>query len=220
MNKANYILGCCTMRSIASRLKEINNFFYHLVPSHFKGVVEKLKGPKPADHIWCARIAVAVSLRHFQSMTKWKLNVSQQAQSLGISRSVGMKVWNVTFPILNAFSASLPVPLGFVHRSLVVSLKNPSFYIISLKRRVPKACRVRFVLFVVLFWDLFFFLFLEQQCISSASREANILSTLELCSLFFFSSAGSHTWLSVVAAAGELNFRGLADRSKFRSLCL
>jgi len=61
---------------------------------------------------------------------------------------------------------------------------------------------------------------------SSASKEASISSTLELCSLHFCFPAGSHTWLSVVvavAAAGELNFRdvpGLADRSKFRSLPL
>lgn len=49
----------------------------------------------------------------FKSATKWKLNASQQAQSLGISLPVGMEA-------LNAFSASLPVPVGFVYPSLVV----------------------------------------------------------------------------------------------------
>lgn len=86
--------------------------------------MEKLREPKPADHVQCVRKVVVVNLRRFQSTTKQKLNVSQQAQSLGISPSVGVETLNDIFLILNAFSTSLPVPVGFVHLSLMVSLEK------------------------------------------------------------------------------------------------
>lgn len=81
--------------------------------------------PKCGEHIQCVRkILLAVSLRHFQSTAEGKLNVSQQAQSMGISPPVGMEGLNVIFLILNAFSVTLPVPVGFVHLRLVVFLEE------------------------------------------------------------------------------------------------
>lgn len=141
--------------------------------------------------------------------------MSQQAQSLGIFPPVGMEALNVIFLILNAFSVSLTVPVRFVNQSLVMSLEKVRFCIIHLNRSMPKTCGVRFALGFGLFWDfiLGFFASFWNTSISPASKEANIFSTLELCSLHFCFYAGSHIWLSV--AAGELNFRdapGLANR--------
>lgn len=82
-------------------------------------------GPKCAEHIECVRkTLLAVSLGHFQSTAEGKLNVPQQAQSMGISPPVGMEGLNVIILILSAFSAALPVPVGFVHLRLVVSLEE------------------------------------------------------------------------------------------------
>lgn len=83
-----------------------------------------LLGPKRAEHSQCAKERKVVSLRHSESTAEGKLNVSQQAQSMGISPPVGMEGSNVIFLILNAFSATLPVPVGFVHLRLVVSLEE------------------------------------------------------------------------------------------------
>lgn len=58
--------------------------------------MEKLKGPKPADHIWCARTAVAVSLRHFQSMTKVKAEcvpASIKSRSFPFCGNEGLKCY-------------------------------------------------------------------------------------------------------------------------------
>lgn len=50
--------------------------------------------------------------------------MSQQAQSMGISPPLVMESLNVILLILNAFSATLPVPVGFVHLLLVLSLEE------------------------------------------------------------------------------------------------
>lgn len=69
---------------------------------------------------------------------------------------------------------------------------------------MPKACKVRFVLFVVLLWDVIFLfppLFWNNGVFLLPARCFFYLGTVQLALLVFF--AGSYTWLSVAAAAGE-----------------
>lgn len=106
--------------------------------------------------------------------------------------------------------------------------KKTSFCIISLNRRVPKACEVRFVLSVVLFWEVFFpfffvFVFVFETTVYFSCQQ-DISSTLELYSLRFW----FFCWLLRLACccccccwwAYFRDVPGLAYRSKFRSLCL
>lgn len=65
------MLGCA-MRNIVSRLKEINIFFYPLVPSHFKGIVEKLRGPKPADYFLVCKKSSSSEFETFSEYHKVK----------------------------------------------------------------------------------------------------------------------------------------------------
>lgn len=184
--------------------------------------MDKLEEPKPADHIQCARKAIVVSWETFSERHKVKAE--------GIPAST--KSWNFPSCWNGGFKHCLPHVKCLLSSSACTSgicppksggvLGKNQFCIISLNRRVPKALwgQVCFVCCLVLGFIYFFF---EQQCVSPASKEANVSSTLELCSLHFCFCAGSHSWLRVVAAAGELNFRdvpGLAARSKFRSLRL
>lgn len=100
--------------------------------------------------------------------------------------------------------------------------KKTSFCIISLNRRVPKACKVRFVLFVVLLWDVVFpFSPLFLLCISPASKMFLLPWNCTAC------ASGLFCWLLHLAfcccCCWWDYFRdvpGLACRSKFRSLCL
>lgn len=68
---------------------------------------------------------------------------------------------------------------------------------------MPKACKVRFVLFVVLLWDVFFPFFSpffwNNSVFLLPARCFFYLGTVQLALLVFFS--GSYAWLSVAAAA-------------------
>lgn len=102
--------------------------------------------------------------------------------------------------------------------------KKTSFCITTLNRRVPKACEVEFVLFVVLFWDVFFPFFFSffwnNRVFLLPARCLFHLGTVQLALLVF-------CWLLRLAfsccCCWWAYFRdvpSIACGSKFRSLCL